>query len=353
MRRALELARRGIGTTSPNPRVGACVVKGGRLIAEGYHARAGQPHAEAIALARAGARARGATLYVTLEPCAHTGRTPPCAPLVAASGLRRVVVGEPDPNPLTARRGLALLERSGLEVTLGVLGREARALNLPFRKWVTTGLPYVTLKAAESLDGKIATRTGRSRWISSPAARRFAHGLRAAADAVLVGVGTVLRDDPRLDARDGGGRRPAKVVLDSRLRIRGSSRLFRTRGRTIVATTARAARSRRAALAPYGEVLVLPARSGRVALRPLLRELGRRGVLHVLVEGGGETIGSFVDERLADEAYFILAPRLIGGRSAPGPVGGRGAADPASAPALSGLDVGKLGPDVVVHGYFK
>ncbi len=350
MRRAARLARKGIGTTSPNPRVGAVVVRGGRIVGEGHHQKAGGPHAEIIALRKAGPAARGATLYVTLEPCAHFGRTPPCVDAILRSGVKRVVIGEPDPNPITARRGIRALEGKGLEVRTGILAEEARELNLPFRKWVRTGFPYVTLKVAQSLDGRIATRTGRSSWISSVASRRFAHGLRRRSDAVLVGVETVLRDDPRLTARYGPPKSLVKVVLDSHLRVRPDARIFKS-GRVLLATTPRSDAAKRRRLAKKAEIVMTPLRDGRVDLRFLLRELGRRGVLEVLVEGGGEVHASFVQEKLADELYFFVAPILIGGKNAPSSVMGLGVSTLKDVWNVKRMEFRRVGRDFLIHGY--
>lgn len=353
MVKAIRLAQRGIGNTSPNPRVGACVVKKGKLVGTGFHARAGQDHAEIIALKRAGRRAKGATLYVTLEPCAHFGKTPPCVRSVAESGIRRVVIGQLDPNPVTKRKGIRFLAREGMQVRHGVLKREAEALNRPFRKWVTRGIPYVTVKIAQSLDGKIATPEGDSKWISSAAARRFVQMLRKQADAILVGVGTVLRDDPRLAVRGKTSKPPAKVILDSSLRISPRARLFQTAGGVIIATTSRASSLKRKRLSRKADLILTPLRREKVDLRFLFRELARRSILHVLVEGGGEVMGQLIDERLADEAYFFVAPKIIGGRIAPTSVMGEGTPWVKNAKVLRGIELKRIGGDYLFHGYFR
>lgn len=357
MRQALRLARRALGDTSPNPAVGAVVVSRGRVVAVGYHRRAGLPHAEAVALRRAGDAARGATLYVSLEPCSHTGRTPPCCDAILRAGIRRVVVAVRDPDPRVNGRGLARLRRAGVALTSGILAREAAQLNAPFVKSMTVGLPHVTLKIAQSLDGKIATAAGRSRWISSPESRRLAHELRRQADAVVVGIETVLHDDPLLTVRDARrpprAGRPLKVILDSRLRLPPSSRCLSpaSPAKTIVATTSRSA-SRRAAIERRGaEVLVLPASSpaGRVPLRRLLAWLrARHEVTAVLIEGGGEVVAGALRERLADRAVWFIAPMLLGGRVSPGAVGGAGVMKLQDAVRLAGVTVRRAGQDVVV-----
>jgi diaminohydroxyphosphoribosylaminopyrimidine deaminase/5-amino-6-(5-phosphoribosylamino)uracil reductase len=353
MDRALRLAERGIGRTSPNPMVGAVLVKDGRVVGEGAHLAAGGPHAEAVALQAAGEAARGATCYVSLEPCAHVGRTPPCADALVRAGIVRVVAACRDPNPKVDGRGLARLESAGIGVTLGVREAEARALNRAFLCAVTAGRPHVTLKAAMTLDGKIAAADGTSRWITGEAARLEAHRLRFAADAVLVGIGTVLADDPRLTVRH-----PAlppkelfRVVADSRLRIPVEAEVLRAGdpGRALVACVAPAPSARAEVLRARGvRVLELPGADERVAPRALLDALGTLGVIAVLVEGGGELAGALAEARLVDRVAFFVAPRLLGGREAPGPVGGRG--HPLKdALALSDVTTRRLGDDLLIE----
>lgn len=355
MSQALRLARRGLGRTSPNPMVGALVVRHGRVAGRGFHHRAGGPHAEVLALRQAGARARGATLYVTLEPCAHTGRTPPCADAVIAAGISRVVAAMRDPNPRTNGRGCRRLRAAGVRVTEGVLRREAQALNETFSTRMTRRRPFVSVKVAQSLDGKIATAAGQSRWISGRAARAFVHRLRAQADAVLVGVNTVLADDPRLTARGRTARRPRpllRVVADGALRTPSSARLFTQQPSSVViATTSRAPSSRARRLAACGaHVVRLPARRGGVDLRALCRYLARREVNHLLIEGGGEVIASALADRLVDRVYWMQAPILIGGRTAPGSVGGAGVSALARAIRLAAVHTRRLGNDWLVEG---
>jgi diaminohydroxyphosphoribosylaminopyrimidine deaminase/5-amino-6-(5-phosphoribosylamino)uracil reductase len=317
MRRALALARRGLGATSPNPAVGAVLVKAGRVIAQDYHKRAGGPHAEVFVLRKAGRRARGATLYVTMEPCSTWGKTPPCTDAIIAARVKRVVVAALDPNPKHNGRGLAVLRRAGLRVEAGLLADEARALNVAFNKWITTGLPLVTAKAALSLDGKMATHTGDSKWITDAAARRKAHELRAQMDAIMVGANTVIRDNPRLTLRHGvRGRQPWRVVVDSRGRSPRNARLFTDalRHRTIVLTTKLSAAGWRRELARRGvTVLVMPAKRGRVDLRAALRKLGRMEVTSLMVEGGPTLLEAMFDVRLVDRIAFFYAPIIIAG----------------------------------------
>ncbi len=351
MHRALELARRGQGRTSPNPLVGAVVVREGQEVGCGYHAAAGGPHAEAVALAAAGPLARGATLYVTLEPCDHHGRTPPCTEAILAAGIRRVVVAHEDPDPRVRGRGIARLRAAGVEVAVGVLEEEARRLNAAYLKHRTTGLPLVTVKWAMSLDGRIATRTGSSRWITGPQAREEAHRLRDIHDAVLVGIGTVLRDDPALTCRIPGGRDPLRVVVDSRLRMPDHARMLREGSSpVVVATTHRARPEDVDRLRQAGaEVWVCGEEDGRVDLLDLFRRLAQRGVLSVLVEGGSTLNAAVLEAGLVDRIVAFIAPVLIGGHEAPGPAGGRGVAEIEQALRLAHLTVRSVGPDLCVE----
>ena len=325
MRRALALAARGLGETNPNPPVGCVVAHGARVVGEGFHARAGGPHAEVIALGEAGTRARGATLYVTLEPCAHHGRTPPCAPLVRESGVARVVAALRDPSPLVAGRGLALLRRAGIGVETGLLAGEAARLAERFLTWARRGRPFVLLKAALTLDGRIATASGRSRWITAAEQRSQARWLRRLHDAVLVGVGTALADDPLLLPSPRTRRPFLRVVLDSRLRLPVRGRLARTATpRTpVVALSCAPEPSRRRRLEAAGVVVVEVAEEqGRVSLASALDALAARGVGSLMVEGGGEVLGSFLAARLADQVALFRAPLLLGGRGSRPAFGG-------------------------------
>ncbi|MBK6767556.1 MAG: bifunctional diaminohydroxyphosphoribosylaminopyrimidine deaminase/5-amino-6-(5-phosphoribosylamino)uracil reductase RibD [Ardenticatenales bacterium] len=368
MARALALAERGIGRTSPNPSVGAVLVQGDAVVGEGRTAPAGGPHAEAAALAAAGAAAAGATAYVTLEPCAHHGRTPPCADALIAAGVSRVVYALRDPNPSVDGAGAARLLAAGLDVVEGVGADAARTLYAPFARWITTGRPFVTAKWAMTLDGRIASRTGDSRWISGPPARAEAHRLRDRVDAVVVGSGTVVRDDPaltvrldRADTRDGDAgradsdrdaRQPLRVVLDSTGLVPLWSRVFDvTEAPTLVATVAMPA-GRAAELRERGVEVVAVAgdAEGRVDIAALLDILGRRGALHVLVEGGAAVHGSFVAARAVDAVWAVVAPVIVGGREAPGPVGGHGVARMADAVRLTNIAFAPLNDDIVVTG---
>jgi len=354
MRRALELAERGRGLTSPNPMVGAVVVTaGGEVIGEGFHARAGGPHAEVDALQMAGARARGATLYVTLEPCAHQGRTPPCVDAIVAAGVARVVAAVGDPNPLVAGRGFAELRRAGIEIVAGVAAAEAERQNRVFLTAMRERRPHVTLKAAMTLDGKIADAHGASRWITGEPARRHAHRLRREADAIVVGVGTVLRDDPELTVRLGEPwpREPLRVVLDTRARTPRGARFVRagTPSCALIVVGADVPEERTRELAGSGATIVrCPTRAGRVELGALLSELFSREVRAVLVEGGGEVHAAFLDAGLVDRVAMYVAPLIVGGRDATPVVGGVGR-ELKSAVRLGGFAVTKLGDDLLIE----
>jgi len=313
MARALELARRGRYTTHPNPMVGAVLVKGGRIIGEGAHLAYGGPHAEVNALRSCKVSPAGASIYVTLEPCSTYGKTPPCTELLIKSGIKEVYFGAKDVNPAHSGRGAAILRRAGIKVKAGVLGRECGALNPAFSKFMRTGLPYVTVKIAQSLDGRIADAAGRSRWISSPQSRLESHKLRAEADAVLAGIGTVLADDPLLNVRGVKVRRqPWIVALDSSFRVPRKAQILKNE-RVLIATTRKASVTAMKKFPHNAKILVLPAEKGRVSLLALLGELGKLGIAHVLVEGGGRVAGSFISEGLADRFVCFLAPMLIGG----------------------------------------
>ncbi|MDK2888394.1 MAG: diaminohydroxyphosphoribosylaminopyrimidine deaminase [Thermoanaerobacter sp.] len=356
MRMALDLAKKAMGRTSPNPMVGAVLVKDGQVVGRGYHARAGTPHAEIHALREAGERAEGATLYVTLEPCCHQGRTGPCTEAILAAGVKRVVTAMVDPNPLVAGRGVERLRQAGVEVTVGVLEEEARRLNEVFVKYITTRSPFVVLKAAMSLDGKIATRTGESRWITGSQARLAVHYLRDRYDAILVGINTVLKDNPSLTTRlpDREGRDPVRVIVDSLARTPPGARVItqESPAPTIVAVTEKAPEENRRRLEDAGaRVLVVPGPGPGVDLVALMKELARREITSVLVEGGSRIHASFLESRLVDKVIWFIAPLIIGGSSAPGPVGGEGPARLSEAVRLREVLITRYGEDFCVEGY--
>lgn len=355
MKRALRLAQRARGKTAPNPMVGAVVVKDGTVVGEGFHPRAGAPHAEVLALAEAGEQARGATLYTNLEPCCHTDkRTPPCTDAILKSGLRRVVAAAADPNPKVAGRGLALLGRAGIEVAEGLLRHEAERLNEVFIKYVTTGRPFVILKAAITLDGRIATAKGASRWISGEAARREVHRLRSEVDAVLVGIGTVLADDPLLTARRRGRKNPLRVVIDPDLKMPLQSRVVASisEAPVLAVTTSRAALAKSARLERSGvDVLRLPHRKGMISLPLLFERLGERGIASVLIEGGGVVNGAALRAGAVDKVIFYIAPKLLAGDDARSVVSGKAFSSLEDAILLGGMSVRKIGDDLRVEGY--
>ena len=356
MQMAFELARRGCGRTSPNPMVGAVVVKDGVVVGEGYHLKAGTPHAEVIALREAGEKAESATLYVNLEPCCHYGRTGPCTEAVLAAGVKRMVIAMTDPNPLVSGMGISFLKQHGLEIAAGVLEKEARLLNEIFVKYITTGRPFVVLKVAMSLDGKIATCAGESQWITGSEARLDGRHLRHRYDAILVGINTVLLDDPSLTAWLPGekGKDPVRVIVDSLARTPVEARVI-TRSPesyTIIAVTERAPLERVENLKKAGaQVVMVPGESPRVDMRALMSELARREITSVLIEGGGEVNASALASGMVDKVVWFIAPKIIGGQEAPGPVGGQGISRLADAGRIENLTVRRCGEDVCLEGY--
>jgi diaminohydroxyphosphoribosylaminopyrimidine deaminase / 5-amino-6-(5-phosphoribosylamino)uracil reductase len=353
MLRALELAERGRRTASPNPMVGCLVVAGGKVAGEGFHERAGDPHAEVHALSAAGPSARGSTLYVTLEPCSHHGRTPPCVQSIIASGVARVVIASSDPNPLVSGAGIKALRAQGVEVMEGPYADIARRQNEAFVKWITTGRPFVTLKSALSLDGKVATRTGDSKWLTSETSRHDVHELRAQSDVVMVGIGTVLADDPRLTARDVGEcGQPGRVVIDSMARTPLGSRVADTGDApTIVAVCERAEEGAVAALEARGVTILRSGGEGRVDLVGVMDHLGRNEVTSVLCEGGPTLAAGLWGERCVDKLMVYLAPKVVGGAIAPGPIGGEGVELMEQAGGLELDSVTEMGPDLKVVAY--
>lgn len=351
------LAEGAKGRPSPNPHVGAALVKSGEVIAVGHHERAGEDHAELIAIAAAGAKAAGATLYVTLEPCNHHGRTPPCTEAIIAAKVERVVIGCHDPNPHVAGGGVERLRSAGIEVTEGVRQVEAARLIAPWSKFVTREVPHVSLKLAMSLDGRIATRTGASKWVTGPEARARVHALRSQHDAVAVGIGTALADDPRLTVRDAGGDSPVRVVFDTKLRLPRSARLVETATQVptwIVCSTDAEAATEEELTSRGVEVLRAPASAeGRIDMPQAMRLLASRGIVTVMFEGGAELAGSILASKLADELHVFIAPTLLGPRGRPGAVDWAGPGTPADAPYIHEPQWELVGSDAHVFGRLR
>jgi diaminohydroxyphosphoribosylaminopyrimidine deaminase/5-amino-6-(5-phosphoribosylamino)uracil reductase len=355
MKRALALADAAVGKNSPNPSVGAVVVKDGRIVGEGATLPPGEGHAEWVALRQAGEAAKGADLYTTLEPCCIQGKTPPCTDVILAAGVKTVYASMLDPNPRINGRGAALLREAGVEIHLGQGAQEAEEMYEGFAKFITTGLPFVTAKYAMSLDGKIATFEGDSQWITGPVSRRLVHQRRRASDAIMVGINTTLRDNPRLTARDDDGgnldRQPLRVVVDSEGRTPTDAAMLRQPGRTLIATCKASARAAACLEEAGADVARLPEKDGYVDLEALLEELGRRDVVNLLVEGGGTLMGSLFDQGLVDKAWAFIAPIIIGGRDALSPVEGHGVGLVSRAMSLRCPRVKQVGDDVLVTGY--
>jgi diaminohydroxyphosphoribosylaminopyrimidine deaminase/5-amino-6-(5-phosphoribosylamino)uracil reductase len=353
MARAIELAARGEGLVEPNPMVGCTLVANGETVGEGWHQRYGGPHAEIEALQSAGARARGATAFVTLEPCGHQGKTGPCTRDLIAAGVSRVVVAQQDPFSQVAGKGIAELRSAGITVDVGLLESEARQLNAPYLKLVKTGRPWIIAKWAMTLDGKIASRSLDSRWVSSRASRDIVHKLRGRVDAIMVGRATAEADDPLLTARPPGSRVAVRIVLDGKASLGDASQLVQTAREVpvLVAIGKQAAAKDRQRLAAAGcEVVECPGESHADRLAWLLDELGRRQLTNILVEGGGQVLGSLLDLDQIDEVHAFIAPKLIGGAEASGPVGGNGIERMAQAVKLSAPRIEQCGGDVYLHG---
>ena len=351
MKRALSLARRAQGMTTPNPMVGALLVKQGRIIAEGYHKKAGTPHAEVIAIDRAGGHAAGSTLYVTLEPCCHKDkRTPPCTAKIISSGVRNVVIAMQDPNPKVSGKGIRELEKAGISVACGILEKQARTLNEYYIKHITTGTPFVILKVAMTLDGKIATPDGESQWITGEKARREVHRLRGNVDAILTAIGTVKADNPRLTCRTGKGKSPVRIIIDPSLGIMPDAHVLACPPRTIVVSHASASPKKNAVL-PQKDITFISYEDVQVDLMWLMKELYAEGITSVLVEGGSSLNSSCLESGIVDKVIFYIAPKIIGGKDSFPAVGGKVFRKLHDAFRVTRTSVRRIGDDIVVEGY--
>ncbi|MGD2279402.1 MAG: bifunctional diaminohydroxyphosphoribosylaminopyrimidine deaminase/5-amino-6-(5-phosphoribosylamino)uracil reductase RibD [Candidatus Omnitrophota bacterium] len=352
MRLALELAAKAKERTYPNPMVGAVIVKGGKVVGKGYHKKAGKDHAEVEAIKDASGNCSGGTMYVTLEPCDHYGRTPPCTQAIIKSGIKTVCVAAKDPNPNNNGNGIKKLKKHGIRVSAGLFAGESLALNRKYIKHATKGMPYITLKLAQSVDGKIAARDKTSKWITSETSRKYSRRMRSRFNAIMVGANTVLEDDPLLLGKGGKGKRITRVVVDSRLRTPFSSRLVKTAKKSpvVFATTELAPRTRLQKLKNTKgvEIIEVKSRKDKVFLKSLLKELAKKDITSVIVEGGGELAGSLIDEGLVDEVMFFISPKIIGGNYSS--VKGKGAGNIANAVQLKDISVTRIGKDILVKG---
>jgi diaminohydroxyphosphoribosylaminopyrimidine deaminase/5-amino-6-(5-phosphoribosylamino)uracil reductase len=355
MNLAMRLAIKAKGKTSPNPMVGALVVKNGKILGRGYHQKCGLAHAEIVALDEAGYNSKGATLYVTLEPCAHFGRTAPCVDRIIKSGLKEVIVGMIDPNPLNNGKGINIIKQHKIKVKVGVLEERLRKLNEAFIKYISKRIPFVTVKVAQSLDGKIATHRGDSKWITSDRSRSYAHRMRQNFDAIMVGVNTILRDDPKLDVWF-SEKLPIKIVVDSQLSTPQNANIFSARNKIIIVTlSSRPGQEteNRKILSERAEILEVKEKEGQVNLKDMMKKLAQLGITNILVEGGGTLIGSLFDEGLVDKILFFFSPKIIGGKESISSVMGKGVARIDKAIKLKDIILRRLGEDFLIEGYVK
>lgn len=364
MQRALELAAKGQCRTSPNPMVGTVIVKGNKIIAEGYHRKAGTPHAEVAALKKAGAKAKGATLYVNLEPCCHKDKkTPPCTKAIIKSGIKKVVIAMIDPNPNVSGRGIKELKNAEIKTEVGIIETEAKRLNAAFIKFITKKEPFVILKIAQSLDGKIATAQGESKWITSKESREHGHKIRNEVDAVLVGIGTVTKDDPSLTCRIQGGRNPYRIIVDSRLQIPLNAKVLRHKdGKTIIATIPPLPPLLKGGWGDYqkkiallknlgAQVLKIKDKDGKVDLKALMKELGKLNIASIMIEGGSSINASALSSKIVDKIMFFIAPMIIGGTDAVPSIGGKSPASLKNVVRIKKSQVKIIGKDILVEGY--
>ncbi len=363
MKKALALAAKGTGMTSPNPMVGAVIVKGDKIIAADYHRKAGTPHAEILALKKAGTRARGATLFITLEPCCHTDkRTPPCTKSIINAGIKKAVVAMKDPNPKVNGRGLKELANAGIKTECGLMGKEAKELNEAFIKFITKKEPFVILKIAQSIDGKIATAKGQSKWITGEDSRMYVHKLRSSVDAVLTGIGTVLKDNPSLTSRIRGGKNPCRVIVDTNLRIPLNAKVIKHNDlKTIIAANPKSEIRNPNFKKEYHEkinklknlgvqVLIVKAKNGKVDLKALMKELGKLNIMSLMIEGGSSINASALLDKVVDKVMFFIAPKIIGGADSITSVGGKSPALLNNALRIKNLQIKKMGEDLLLEG---
>ena len=358
MRRALTLAEKGIGYTNPNPLVGAVIVKNGEVIGEGYHMKYGGNHAEVNAFLNATQDVRDATLYVNLEPCSHFGKTPPCANAIVKKGIKKVFIGLMDPNPKVAGKGIEILRSNGIEVVVGLLEDECKKVNEIFLKYITTNIPFCILKTAMTLDGKVASYTGNSRWVTNGISRKYVHELRHKVSAIMVGIGTVITDDPKLNVRLEGKvtKNPIRIIVDSTGKIPLSSKVLNVNldTKTILATTKRASEDKLKILKEMGiEILIVPQKNNRVDLSYLMKALGERNIDSVLLEGGSNLNYSATQEGIVDKIITFIAPKIIGGASAKTPIGGKGIALMNDAIKVESMQIHKFGDDFMLEGYLE
>ncbi len=351
MKMAMNLALKAKGLTSPNPMVGALVVKNGRVIGRGFHEKAGLAHAEVAALDEAGKDSRGAILYVTLEPCTHFGRTPPCVDRIIQSKVKEVIIGMVDPNPLNNGNGIQILKNHKIKVEVGLLEEKLKSINAPFVKYITKRMPHITVKVAQSLDGKIATRTGESKWITSEKSRDFSHRIRQNYDAVMVGVNTVRRDNPKLDAWF-SRKQPVKIVIDSQLSTPQDANIFANNSKVIIVTVPTKPgqeTENRNILAQKAKIMEVKAKFGQINLKDMFKNLARLEITSILVEGGGSLIGSLFDEGLVDKVLFFISPKIIGGKEAVSSVMGKGISRLDSAVILKNIKLRRFKEDILIE----
>jgi diaminohydroxyphosphoribosylaminopyrimidine deaminase/5-amino-6-(5-phosphoribosylamino)uracil reductase len=356
MKTAIQLAKKGIGRVSPNPLVGAVLVKGNGIVGKGFHCSFGGPHAELDALRNAKQKAKGADLYINLEPCSHFGKTPPCTDALIQTGIRRAYIGMQDPNPVVSGRGIAKLRKAGIEVEVGILEQECQCLNEIFIKFITQNVPFVMLKTAATLDGKIATPTGDSQWITNEASRKFVHRLRSACDAVLIGIGTVLSDDPLLTVRyiEGTPENPLRVILDSSLRIPLTARILQTARtvKTLIVTTQKMQSQKAQAIKDLGaQILCVPSQARGVDLKKLMKILAKKSIASVLIEGGSEVSAAALEQGIVDKIYFFYAPKIICGKDAVCMAGGKGVKKVEDAILVSNVKLRHFKDDILIEGY--